>query len=369
MRTKLTSLEIRGFKSIAYDHPVTLNLSEITILLGANGAGKSNVISFFRMLNFMMSGTLQKFIAQTGTSVSALHYGPKVTPRMEGQLSFANNKGKDFYKFTLSAAAAQRLIVSEENIRWEKMGKEIPYEKQLQSNFLESALVDSNDSTAQMIRRLLSQCKAYQFHDSSSNGALRQASMSGAAQYLQSEGNNLASFLLFLKENYLESYRRIVSSVQMIMPSFGDFYLEPDNGFVRLNWHDNSANDYVFTSDQFSDGTIRFIALATLLLQPEATMPSVIIIDEPELGLHPFAISQLAELIRDASLHTQVIISTQSTRLIDEFPAGCVTIVENAGESNYTTARQLDEDSLHTWLQDYSLSELWTKNVIGGQPL
>ncbi len=369
MKTKLTSLEIRGFKSIAYDHPVKLYLSDINILLGANGAGKSNVISFFRMLNFMMNGTLQKFIAQTGTSVSALHYGSKVTSKMEGRLSFANEEGKEFYSFSLTPAAAQRLIVAEESIRWEKNTNTTPHKQQLQSNYLESALVDSNDSTAKMIRRLLSQCKAYQFHDSSSNGALRQASMTGAAQYLQSDGSNLASFLLFLKENYPESYRRIVSSVQMIMPSFGDFYLEPDNGFVRLNWRDNSANDYVFTSDQFSDGTIRFIALATLLLQPEATMPSVVIIDEPELGLHPFAISQLAELIRDASLHAQVIISTQSTRLIDEFPANCVTVVENAEGSNYTIVRQLDEDSLRTWLQDYSISELWTKNVIGGQPL
>lgn len=368
-RTKLNSVEIRGFKSIAYNHPITLNLSDINILLGANGAGKSNVIGFFRMLNFMMSGTLQKFIAQTGTSSSALHYGPKVTPRLEGHLSFSNNKGKDFYNFTLSAAAAQRLIIAEENIRWEKHQEDIPYERQLQSNYLESALVDSIDPTAKMIRKLLAQCKAYQFHDSSSNGALRQASMSGTAQYLQSEGNNLASFLLFLRENYMENYKRIIGSIQMIMPSFGDFYLEPNNGFVNLNWRDNSANDYIFTSDQFSDGTIRFIALATLLLQPGKTMPSVIIIDEPELGLHPFAISQLAEMIRDASLHAQIIISTQSAMLIDEFPASCVTIVENSETSNYTTVRQLDEKNLQLWLQDYSLSELWTKNVIGGQPL
>ena len=161
----------------------------------------------------------------------------------------------------------------------------------------------------------------------------------------------------------------MVSSVQMIMPSFGDFYLEPDNGYVSLNWQDNSPNDYVFTSDQFSDGTIRFIALATLLMQPKETMPSVIIIDEPELGLHPFAIGQLAEMIREASLHAQVIVSTQSAMLIDEFPAECVTVIENSETDNYTTARQLDSTQLEAWLNDYSLSELWTKNVIGGQPL
>lgn len=368
-RTKLTSVEIMGYKSISYSHPLKLHLGDINILLGANGSGKSNIIGFFRMLNFMMSGALQKYIAEKGTSAALLHYGPKSTPQIEGHLSFENKNGKDYYDFILTAAAAQQLIITDEAIRWEKTNNDSPFATHLSSNFMESALVQSKNTTAIIIRKLLAQCKAYQFHDSSSNGYLRQASTVGAAQYLQSEGNNLASFLLFLRDNFVDSYKRIVTSIQMIMPSFGDFYLEPSNGYVALNWIDNSANDYVFTSDQFSDGTIRYIALSTLLLQPEQTMPSVIIIDEPELGLHPFAIGQLAEMIKDASLHAQIILSTQSAMLIDEFPAEYVTVIENSETENYTTARKLDVEQLKSWLEDYSISELWTKNVIGGQPL
>lgn len=369
-RTKLEQVEIRGYKSVSYDHPLTLHLGDINIMLGANGAGKSNIISFFRMLNYMMNGAFQKYVAANGTNLLFPYYGPKITPRIEGTLIFSNtNRITDTYNFALSAVAAQRLIIAEENIQWQNKQELQPYKKQLTSNYLESGLVDATDVTSKIIRTILLQCKAYQFHDSSSNGALRQASKIDVAQYLQSEGNNLASFLLFLRENYNASYKRIVGAVQMIMPSFGDFYLEPVNSYVSLNWTDNSANDYVFSPDQFSDGTIRFIALATLLLQPENTMPSVIMIDEPELGLHPFAIGQLAELIRDASLHAQILISTQSPMLIDEFEPENIIVVENSETDNYTIAKQLTHEQLKDWLADYSISELWTKNVIGGQPL
>lgn len=369
-KTKIDRIIIGGYKSISAKYPLSIDLFDVNILLGANGAGKSNIISFFRMLGFMMSGTFQKYVAQHGTNSGILHYGPKATPIMEGHIALSNKFGKDYYDVKLAPASGNQLIVSEEKITWEKTdSQKTPYENTLKSTFLESALVDSSDSTATVIRKILSNCKAFQFHDSSQNGALRQASLEGAAHYLQSEGNNLASFLLFLRDNYRTSYLRIVEYVKMILPSFGDFYLEPDNGYVRLNWTDNSPNDYVFTSDQFSDGTIRYIALATLLLQPEETMPDVIIIDEPELGLHPYAIGQLAEMIRDASLHAQIIVSTQSTLLIDEFPANCITVVEYNENEGYTTAKRLDEEQLKDWLKDYSISELWTKNVIGGQPL
>lgn len=135
-----------------------------------------------------------------------------------------------------------------------------------------------------------------------------------------------------------------------------------------LRWTDVSPNDYVLLPEQFSDGTIRYIALATLLLQPKETMPNVIIIDEPELGLHPFAIIQLAEMIKEASINTQVIIATQSPGLVDEFEANQITIIERDEDSESTLARKLDEEELSEWLTNYSLSELWNKNVLGGRP-
>lgn len=366
---RLKSIKIQGFKSIPFQHPLELMFGDINILLGANGAGKSNIISFFKMLGFMMSGSLQRFIAEAGTNQKFLYYGSKKTPTMSASLSFESPSFYDTYSFSLTAAVPDRLILTSEDIEYKHEQEERPSRIQLQSDFNESALVKSSDGAETIIRNLLGSCKVYQFSDSSISSPMRQASTVDSAHYLQSEGNNLASFLYFLKNNYPDSFRRISEYVRDIVPQFHEFYLEPERGYISLKWMDNSANDYVLSSDQFSDGSIRFIALTALLLQPEETMPFVIIIDEPELGLHPYAIDQLNEMIKDASKHAQIIVSTQSTAIIDGFSADEITVIERNSEIQGTCARKLTEDEYHDWLEEYTLSELWNKNIIGGRPV
>jgi len=368
-RNKLQEVTIRGYKSIAYDTPVTLELGDVNILLGANGSGKSNIISFFRMLSYMMSKSFGKYVETAGASNALLHYGAKKTPVMSGKLVFADTKSTDTYSFSLANAAPDRLIVTEEHIERHRTGEPKPYEVTLEPNFKESALVDSDDIVAKSIYQMLANCKVYQFHDTSAEGPLRQACPIETSNYLQSHGNNLPSFLLFLRDNYSESYERIVSYVRDVVPQFLDFYLEPSGKAISLRWMDNSATDYRFNAHQFSDGSIRFIALATLLLQPEQTMPRVIILDEPELGLHPYAITQLAEMIKDASLHAQVIIATQSKDLVDHFDIENISIVEMSNDTLSTSATHLSEAEYHRWLEQYTVSELWDKNIIGGRPV
>jgi len=365
--TRLKEVSISGYKSISPHHPLTVQLDNINILLGANGSGKSNVISFFKMLNFMMSGSFQLFVEKAGTSQVFLHYGAKNTTNIKGELSFESNKHTNCYRFHLTHATPDRLIITSEEVEWGIKGQKIKT-IQLTSDFKESAINSKhNEHTVRIIHRILANCKVYQFHDSSMASPIRQSSPKGIVNYLQSEGNNLASFLHYLKETHDSNYNRIVSYVHLIMPQFKDFYLEPnEKGYVFLKWVDIFPNDYVFLPEQFSDGTIRFIALATLLLQPKETMPRVIIIDEPELGLHPFAIGYLAEMIKEASKHAQIIVATQSAALVDEFEANQITIIE--AENGYSTARKLDNDELKDWLENYSLSELWNKNVLGGRP-
>lgn len=368
--TKLSQLEIKGYKSISFNHPVNLVLGDVNILLGANGAGKSNIISFFKMMGFMMSGSLQMYIAQAGTNQKFLYYGAKVTPAMSATIRFENEKCYDIYRFSLTHAVPNRLIINSEEVEWNDFAKtKKPYQKQLVSDFNESALVNSDDKTSKIIRDFLSRCKVYQFSDSSQAAPMRQASTVDSAHYLQSEANNLASFLYYLKNNYQDSYKRIVSYVREVIPQLRDFYLEPERGYISLKWIDTSANDYVLSPDQFSDGSIRYIALATLLLQPEETMPCVIIIDEPELGLHPYAIDQLTEMIKDASLHAQVIVATQSPALIDGFSLDDVKVIERDEDNQCTVVRQMKEEDYSVWLNDYTVSELWAKNVIGGRPI
>ena len=367
---KIKKVEIKGFKSIAFDTPLQLELGDINILLGANGAGKSNIISFFRMLGYMMQGCFQLFVEQAGTNRNFLYYGPKKTPTLCAKLYLESPSAYRIYQFSLTHALPDRLIFSNEEIEWgsTEPGTQ-PRKVKLENNFKESGLIYANDAAGLSIRNVLENCKIYQFHDSSLSGPLRQSSAVDSAHYLQSEGNNLASFLYYLKDNFKDSYQRIVSYIQMVIPQFRDFYLEPERGYVTLKWQDNSPNDYVLSADQFSDGSLRFIALATLLLQPPQTMPNLIIIDEPELGLHPYAIDQLTEMIKDASLHAQIVIATQSPSLIDGFDIHDITVIERDEDKQCTCAHRLDAQALENWLKDYSTSELWDKNILGGRPV
>lgn len=366
---RLKTIEIQGFKSIPFQHPLKLEFGDINILLGANGAGKSNIIAFFKMLGYMMSGSLQRFIAEAGTNQKFLYYGAKKTPTISASLLFESASCYDRYSFSLTKAVPDRLIVSSEEIEWKQTLERLPFKKQLQSDFNESALTRAIDKSDKIIRTLVASCKVYQFSDSSITAPMRQASTVDSAHYLQAEANNLASFLYFLKNNYADSFRRITEYVRNVVPQFNEFYLEPERDYISLKWTDNSPNDYVLSADQFSDGSIRFISLATLLLQPEETMPFVIIIDEPELGLHPYAIDQLNEMIKDASKHSQIIIATQSTAIIDGFSADDITIIERDESIQGTKARRLSEKEYKAWLDEYTLSELWNKNVLGGRPL
>ncbi len=366
---RLSKITIRGYKSIAYDNPVTLNLQDVTLLIGANGAGKSNILSFFKLLGFMMNGALQRYVEQEGTSNALLHYGVKVTPQLSCELVYQDEQRTNTYRFTLAHATEGRLLIDDEKV-FSNCGRTSDDVQGIASsyNYRESDLLKSTADKTIRIRENLLQTKFYQFHDSSSNGPLRQASQVDTPNYLQTQATNLAAFLLFLKENYPVEFRKIEEHVRFVVPNFREFYLVPNKGYVSLKWYDTSGNDYVLTADQLSDGSIRFIALATLLLQPQETIARIIILDEPELGLHPMAIDALAHLIEDASLKSQILVSTQSKELIDYFEPQNIAVVEMAEDSHTTTVQQLDNEALSSWLENYTLSELWDKNVLGGRP-
>ena len=258
---QLKKVKISGYKSISSKKPLEIELDNINILLGANGSGKSNIISFFKMLNFMMSGDFQLFVEKAGTSQVFLHYGIKHTSTITGELNFENETHINNYNFKLTHATPERLIITSEEIVWGSKSRYQPQTIALTTNFKESALVGNEHQTAVVIRKILANCKAYQFHDSSSNSPIRQSSRIESSDYLQSDGNNLASFLYFLKISYPANYHRITGYIRQILPQFKDFYLEPNGrNYVMLKWNDKFPNDYTMLPDQFSDGSIRFIA-------------------------------------------------------------------------------------------------------------
>lgn len=372
---KLTNIQLKGFKSIDMEGQ-DIPIQDITILLGANGSGKSNLISFFKMLNYIMTGALQTYIGDSGWADSLLYYGSKKTPRLTATISFANTEDTDRYQFSLAHTVGDTLIFTEETLLWHQHDKEKPRTIQLAPGVRESELFnlwkERKDKTASIIADLLRGCRVFQFHDTSKEAKIRNSGYIEDGAFLRSDGGNLAAFLYAMKQQkkHVPYYQRIVRYIQMVMPQFKDFVLEPsarNSNYIFLNWLEKNS-EYLFGPHQISDGSLRFMALAALLLQPPTTLPKVIVLDEPELGLHPFAISVLADMIRATSLQSQIILATQSTRFVDEFEAKDLVIVERDAKANCSRYRKLNEGKLSAWLNEYSMSELWEKNVLGGRP-
>ncbi len=373
-KLKLSSIELKGYKSIDKEGQ-KIDFQDITIFLGANGSGKSNLVSFFSMLNYMMTGSLQVFLGENGSANSFLYYGSKKTSRIEASVTFKNSKEKDIYKFILSHAAGDTLIFNEETLSWKKNNSNKPFTLTLDPGLKESGLFKKTGgehakTTSKIIFTLLRNCQVFQFHDTSFSARIRNKGYINDNRFFRSDGGNLAAFLYMLKLKQEKYYNRIVRYIKQIMPQFGDFELHPsplNENNIILDWKEKNST-YLFGPHQISDGSLRFICLATLLLQPPKFLPSVIILDEPELGLHPSAISMLAGMTKTASKHCQVVMATQSPRLVDEFSANNIVIVERNLERDCSEYQILEEKKLTDWLERYSLSELWEKNVLGGQP-
>lgn len=365
----LKRIEIKGFRSIK---AVDLELRTLNVLIGSNGAGKSNFVSFFKMLNEMMGGRLQQYVGTSGRGQSILHYGPKVTPQLEGRLEFEADNGTDWYAARLFHAAGDTLVFAEETLTFHQTGYANPKVVPLGAGHQETRIgeeANKGEQTARVIRRLLNQCRVYHFHDTSPSARVRQYCYINDNRWLIHDAGNLAALLLAYRESSSVVYRRIVSTVRKIMPEFDDFDLEPsrlNQNDIMLNWR-KRGHDYLFGPHQISDGSLRAMAICTLFLQPEDDLPDVIVLDEPELGLHPHALEIVAGLIRAASTKTQVIAATQSQTFLNFFePSEIITVDAQEGQSIF---RRLEPDQLKDWLEDYSIGELWQRNVLGGGPL
>ena len=376
MHLRLNNIELKGYKSVNGNGQTIPINDDITVLIGANGVGKSNIVSFFQLLNYAMSGSLQNYIGENGFADAFLYYGSKNTDCIKAKLRFSDEESENEYAFRLAFAAGDSLIYTEETISFKKKGRGKPFKLTLDAGKKESQLYEAKDSryreTVQVFINLLKNCRYFQFHDTTKEAKIRKNGYVGDNKFLRSNAGNLAAFLYGIKfqEGGESYYQRIIRYIQQVMPQFGDFIMEPsimDNNYISLDWREKN-NDHVFGVNQISDGTLRFMALTTLLLQPPKTLPSLIVIDEPELGLHPTAISILAGMIKKAAENTQVVIATQSPRLLDEFSADKVVVVERDAKQRTSVFKHLSREQLKVWEDEYTTSELWDKNVIGGRP-
>lgn len=360
----LDRIEIEGYRSIK---KLKLRLKAINILIGANGAGKSNLVGAFGLLGDLVDGKLQLHVGRQGGANALLHFGVKKTKTLRIKVSF----GANAYEVALQPATKDRLIFASEKAYFQGEGDHPrPYVEDLGEGQKESELEEEAtrrpDRVSDHVLKAMRGWKVFQFHDTSATAGIKQKHPVGDSRTLQPDGANLAALLFGLKKRAPKKYRAIVDVIRAIAPFFDDFVLEPDEfdrKVIQLEWRHRSDPSY-FDANSLSDGTLRFMCLAALLLQP--TRPSVIVIDEPELGLHPAAIVQLAALLRLASRECQVIIATQSVTLLDQFSSEDVIVVERSnGDSTF---QRLAKDQVRGWLDDYSLGELWLKNVLGGRP-
>lgn len=357
---QLSEIRLQGFKSIKN---CKLSLKNINVLIGSNGAGKSNFISAFSLLQNVLGGNLQVYAAQSGIN-SLFFNGRKVTDEIQFEVFFENNS----YGFNLVPTNDNRIIFGLEYFGYHGRNNT---QSKLGSGHSESMWQKgTNNDISKYVTPILEKqnWRVYHFHDTSRNARVKSEHNISNNKVLQFDASNLAAFLFRLKNNYQENYNEIVRTICLIAPYFEDFNLEPlENNpeQIILQWKQKGCDD-IFNASQFSDGTLRFICLATLLLQPRELQPATIIIDEPELGLHPYAITIFAEMAKQISDEKQIIISTQSVELLNEFDVDDVIVVDR--DSDGSVFKRLDASELKEWLEnDYTLGDLWIKNVLGGR--
>lgn len=364
----LDRIQIEGFKSIR--NLDNLELRQLNILIGSNGAGKSNFISLFHFLNQIVEKNLQNFVRKAGGADALLYFGQKVTQEIVVRLDFEH----DGYKIKLSPTATDNLFFSMESC-WYSYHPTNSSEQKRQFGVLlgqgheETQLYNkaNEEKYAEVATQVLKQLKSwkvYHFHDTSDTAKVTLTGNINDNAFLRPDASNLAAFLYLLQEKYQEHYNQIVKTIRLAAPFFENFILRPSSlneDKIRLEWQEKGSDAY-FNANALSDGTLRFMCLTTLLLQP--ILPPTILIDEPELGLHPYAIILLASMLQSAATKTQIIVSTQSVPLVNQFLPEDIIVVDR--EDGQSVFRPQITHGLESWLEEYGLGDLWEKNIIGG---
>lgn len=377
MPVRINSLDIAGFKSIRkMDEP--LSLGELNVLIGANGSGKTNLFSFLKMLNEASSERLQLYIAKHGYASAILYRGPVVTRQIVASVEFQVPALGDTkvvlprYQFQLGHVPFNdSLVFVSEGVEYIDQDGGAKFPSLCTEPRKESSLNrrPRNEIALWQKRAILANLESwrpYHFSATLPESQIRLTCDVNDNRFLREDGGNLAALLYLFRHQDESSYRRIRDTVRLVAPFLDDFELEPDRhnrSLIRLNWRE-TGSDAFMSAAQLSDGTLRFICLATLLSQTQ--LPELIVIDEPELGLHPAAINILGGMLRSAATRTQIFVSTQSVTLVDNFEPEDIIVVDR--KDDQSVFRRLDSEKLADWLEDYSIGELWQKNVVGGRP-
>ena len=368
MKKRLNKIKIKNFKSI---REAEIDLNSLNIFIGGNGVGKSNFIGVFKLLNYIIEQNLQNYIGKSGGADNILYFGRKVSESIEFELFFDDSVNG--YECTLTPTSDGGFFFEDEIIWFhdKKSNHKKPYRQDLGGGSFETKLFSLSKATpyrnmADHLIDDLTSWTIYHFHDTSDSSKMKQACDLEDNVRLRADAGNIAAFLYAMGKNNPDHFENIVDTIKQVAPFFNKFNLQPsrlNKGKIMLEWFEKGSDKY-FNASAMSDGTLRFICLATLLLQPK--LPSIILLDEPELGLHPHAITVLSGLINKASKKAQIIIATQSVTFVNQFEPDNLFIVDR--EDNQTVFKHLGEEDIESWKDDYAVGEMWEKNIIGGRP-
>lgn len=369
---KIDTISIEGYKSFRKVDQFALR--NLNVLIGANGAGKSNFLSLFRLMTALSQGNLQTFVKGQGGPDALLHGGRKRTPQLAVELKFCRNGDiVNGYTIALEPTLDNRVqFVKEEPwIIGPRTGGQYAKRYPLGTAHEEARVTSDNvHRVSGYVAHWMKSWQQFHFHDTSDAAAVKRPHPSNDNLRLKTQADNLAAYLYHLRAmpGQGAAYRRIVDAIKLAAPYFGGFVArDPVPETVELEWFEQTDPATPYRAHTLSDGTLRFICMTTLLLQPMHLLPDTILIDEPELGLHPFAINLLADMMKEVSQHKQLIVSTQSVELLNALEPEHVVVAQRVDGA--TTLERLDTEELRGWLADYqTLGELWKRNVLGGRP-
>lgn len=363
------SVAVSGYKSIRELPEFALH--RLNVLIGANGAGKSNFINLFRLLNEMYEQQLQLYVQKQGGPDALLHFGRGTTESLNARFDFAHAEFpfvRLAYDFSLVPTLDNRLVFGAENNSVLATNMALVHSPHpVEAGHSESKLRDAADGYSLNARKSVGNWRVYHFHDTSDTAKVKQRHAANDNLRLKTDAANLGAYLRMLRMQHGAEYRRIVETIRLVMPFFGDFvHREGEPEYVELEWTQQGRPDTPFKAHMLSDGSLRFICLVTLLLQPVSLLPDTVLIDEPELGLHPYAIAVLVDIFRQVTEDKQLIVSTQSVELVNALAPEDVVVVDQVDGAS--VFKRHTQEELAEWLQSYALGELWKRNVLGGRP-
>ena len=371
MISSLGKLTIRGFKSIRELEDFDLEFKPISgledfeqrnlnILIGANGSGKGNLIAAIQMLKAQAAGTLESYIASNGGVSALLHNGSKPANKIELEASISSNSYK--LSITPKPDGSYELAESASPHIASKTEPEDAEDDRLLAVQQDVAAYPS-EGAKESVHQSINSWRMYHFHDTGPTAAMRRPGLIQDNEHLRPDASNIAPYLLRLRDEHPSTYKRVLYGWHHIAPFLDDPILETHKvgreTKVSLAWKAKGSS-CTMQARHLSGGVMRFLCLAAALWHKN--YPPMIVVDEPELGLHPDPVDLAYELIECAARHTQVITATQSTLLLRECAIEDVVVVRR--KDDQSTFEKLKHDDFKAWLEDYSVSGLWLMNVI-----